>query len=158
MATMHVKNKYALTFSKMIRETENEKGVCDNITVSPNEAWGILNEMVNCMADWQMIPIDPLQNRIGPFDIKEAEKIILEWLKGDYSVRYCGLPVLVVREKPNVPTPKGSIPPKDMPTEPVMPSNTESGEYSTAPSPTEQAYEGMSDRKSFFHYLTRWLK
>lgn len=114
MATMRLKNKYEVTFIKMIKETKKDKGIPDEIAIDGHEAWDILNEIRALKRDcYVIVPTEEYDPR---FELKstdklerdEAQPIVTKWYQGMFEIyfKFEGdeIPLVVEprkREKPN---------------------------------------------------------
>ena len=135
MATLQIKNKYEVTFNKLIKESRADNGIPDYIEVNGREAWDILNEIGRVGSDaWVINPTDEYDPKfvinankgsVIPFDT--AEELVTKWWKKEFAVIFKiqkdDIPIIVVadtkkdtaksmetRAKPTKPEPEGEIP------------------------------------------------
>jgi hypothetical protein len=105
MATMHLKNKYEVSFRELINETEKKKGIPKEITVEPMEAWGILNEIrsasspsfdIKVLKEHDSFSLYSRLRRGDDHTADEANELIRMWHNGDFAVYFDNIPLRVV--------------------------------------------------------------
>lgn len=119
MATMHIKNKYEVSFTELINETEKKKGIPKEITIEPMEAWGILNEIrsgssqkfeIKILRDGDNFSLYNRLRRGGDHTADEANELLRMWHAGEFSIYFDGIPLRVVpaQTKPKETPPRKS--------------------------------------------------
>jgi hypothetical protein len=107
MATMHIKNKFEVSFKELISATKQKGGVPDHIDVSPQEAWDILREIhrfgrnspfsiSSCcghQTSKQFEVASRLVNKSEPIEREEALNLINSWIRGEYQVHLNDIPI-----------------------------------------------------------------
>lgn len=121
MATLQIKNKYEVSFRKLIRESGTDGGIPDVIQVSGKEAWDILNEIRECGQRGFVVKVtgkyDPnfmLKSTKEKLDKETAQDLVNRWWKKEYEILFKHIkdkiPVVVINTKP-------PAPPKELPAE-----------------------------------------
>lgn len=113
MATMHIKNKFEVSFKELITATKQKGGVPDHIDVTPQEAWDILREIhrfgrkspfsisgyCGHQTSKQFEVAARLVNKTEPIERAEALNLINSWMRGEYQVHLNGIPIDVKPEQ-----------------------------------------------------------
>ncbi len=117
MATLKIKNKFEVSFRKLIKESATDGGIPDVIEVNGREGWEILNEIRLVGSGGFEIELtghyDPnflLKSTKERLDKETATDLVTRWWKGEFKVVFKHqkdkIPVNVVNESPS-PKPKG---------------------------------------------------
>lgn len=125
MATLQIKNKYQVSFIKLIKETKAEGGVPDVIQVNGKEGWDILNEIrlvgnkgFEVEGGEEYDPQFILKSSEEPIEKDKAQDLVTRWWKKEFKVFFKD-----VKERIEVVV-VSSPAPKPTPPEPKMPPNT----------------------------------
>ncbi len=91
MSTLKLKNKYAASFTKMVRQADQIGGIPDKIEVSTHEAEDILREIRDVKSDSFTISVtgeDPrfYFNKLDERDV--IEHLIIRWHEKDFVVKF----------------------------------------------------------------------
>lgn len=109
MATMRLKNKYEVSFIKMIKEAKKDKGIPDEIAINGHEAWDVLNEIRALKHDCYIVgstsEYDPrfeLKDS-GKLERKDAQALVTKWYQGKFDIcfKYEGAEIPLVVEPKN---------------------------------------------------------
>lgn len=115
---MRIKNKFAVSFAKMVKETEALGGICKEITIDPTEAWEILNEIRTMPKDGSPFRVSNtaktteltqlqakslVYNGAQPISKDDAKEIITSMMAGHLQITFNDIPLRVV-QKPKVPS------------------------------------------------------
>ena len=111
MATLQIKNKYEVTFNKLIKESGVDGGIPDYIEVSGREGWDILSEIGRLGSDsWIINPTDEYDpkfvinaNKGSTIPFETAEELVTKWWKKEFSVIFKTqkkdeIPIIVVSD------------------------------------------------------------
>ena len=132
MATLQIKNKYEVSFIKLIKESKEDGGIPDRIQINGREAWEILNE-IRAVGSGAFV-IEPTDEYDPQFLLKSskeridqdvAEDLVTRWWRKQFSVIFKNkadkIPVEVVPEKrPGATKPKKDKPLPPPPTTPKL--------------------------------------
>jgi len=138
MATLQIKNKYEVTFKKLISESRGAGGVPDLLQVNGKEAWDILNEMrlvgmhgFEVEATDEYDPNFMLRSSKDKLDKETATDLVTRWWKKEFKVNFLDdhkrrIPIEVISK----PTVKPAPPKNDK--------SSSSDEVKDKPTPPEQ--------------------
>ena len=140
MATMHIHNKYEVTFDELVEKTKEKGGRPKEISVDPDEGWQIMIEMGergSANSRFKLVfpdhkklqPYQAIFQRGDPMPRSVANELLQQWWKKEWWVEFENIPLKIVpKKKPDVPNPKPITPEQieeqyTNPAEPVMPPN-----------------------------------
>lgn len=134
MVTMHIKNKYEVSFKELIEQSEKKGGIPKHFMIDQYEAWDILNEMrlagtaSKCKykvrhkdGAHHIYPQSEIFNSADDIDIKKANAIVKRWMVEEFLIYYEDIPIKIKAvpnkkkelpepekegDAPNVPQPK----------------------------------------------------